>query len=557
MAGFGEAFSRSFENARQNRAVKERDLFKVAYDSYIDKKSSYSAAQTEWNKAMEKGQILAQKYGVQPEAIPEIAKMYKAGYSDSEVDDIVANSKFTVTPNTPLASDVNSTLPVDDQMTAAGLPVPEQAGAINNPVSMPFPAPQQQEQPTNVQTPNPMISQVPQAGNTDLLGGIFGPDGIFKNAGKSDMAQAEGQVMEQTGTTAEQMAQYNQGFQLPENQTKVDWQYTTPGDGKSLTPLEQALGEFGLDGGITDAKVLAANQAAVLWSKSANPKDQERAKRWEAMRPSIEASLQKDLDPEVMKLLQPLTDTFVTQGLKKADMISFAEQAREISDLGKQLDGVALTQVGTLVGGFEGIKREVTTFLNIAGELGRAGSTENDVINSLNQEIANKFNSPELEEIAQVVSLYTAAQIRLSYQAGRLQGQQGNGFSNNDFVQQMKSLAAGSSFKTYDQNLKNFVNTKISEVNNYSRALQTNVPSINYLLSNPDTAPFMDVFGDVELSDAVQAWLAGKETPAVTKPATEWTVGQQALDENDNVIMFKGGDPMDRNNWEIVNKNGR
>ena len=543
MAGFGEGFTRSFENARKNRADKERDLFKVAYDSYIEKKDSYAKSESAWKSAMARGEILAQKYGQGPEVAMKAADWLYKGMSESEVDDMMANSTFTV----PTASEAN---PVDQQMEQFGVAPP-------NPVTMPFPAPQQPaEQPTNVQTPNPMVDAQPLPQSNDLLGNMFGPDGIFKNAGKSDMEQARGDVLQQTGTTEQQMAQYEGGF-TPPSIPNVEWKYTDPNGKGVQTPLERTLGKFGIEGGATEAKVASINAAAAMWAKSADPAERALAAEWEAVRPLIELQLKKDIDPEVMKLLQPLTDTFVTQGLKKADMISFAEQAREISELGKQLDGVALTQVGALVGGFEGIKREVTTFLNIAGELGRAGSTENDVINSLNQEIANKFNSPELEEIAQVVSLYTAAQIRLAYQAGRLQGQQGNGFSNNDFVQQMKSLAAGSSFETYDQNLKNFVNAKISEVNNYSRALQTNVPSINYLLSNPDTAPFMDVFGDVELSDAVQAWLAGKEAPAVTNTNTEWTVGQQALDENDNVIMFKGGDPMDRNNWEVVNKNGR
>lgn len=546
MAGFGEAFSRSFENARQNRAVKERDLFKVAYDSYIEKKDAYSKADTEWSNAMKKGQVVAQKYGIQPEVVPTIAEWYSMGYSDAEVDDMVANSKFTVTPNTPLASDVNSTLPVEDQMTAAGLPMPEEAGAVNNPVTMPMPAPQQPEQPTNVQTPNPMFSQLPQSGNTDLLGGMLGPDGIFKNAGKSDMAKAEGQVLEQTGTTAEQMAQYNSGFQPPANPNTVDWQYTKPNDGKTITPLERTLGEFGLDGGITDAKFMAVESAAKIWANSPNKEDQDRAKRWEALKPAIELQLKDNVDPEVMKLLQPVNSDFMRLATLKADTVVFAEEASKVGQLGAELEGIGLTQVGQVAGWFEGVKREAIAALSLAGSLASQDGSENDVIGLLNKEISSRFNTPELASAGRATALYTAALLRLVYRAGKMQGQEGNGFSNKDFDYILKQLQASSDIGTFTENLQNYVESTLFSTNT---ALETTAssPAVQYLLQHEDTKPFLvDLFVPVQLSQNAQDWM--------NQSTDEYIKGETYLDDEGNSWVFNGGDPNDKNNYTLLGK---
>lgn len=542
MAGFGEGFSRSFENARRNRADKERDLFKVAYDSYIEKKDSYAKSESAWKSAMAKGEILAQKYGQGPEVAMKAADWLYKGMSESEVDDMMANSTFTV----PKASEAN---PVDQQMEQFGVAPP-------NPVTMPFPAPQQ---PTNVQTPNPMVDAQPLPQSNDLLGNMFGPDGLFRNAGKSDMEQARGDVLQQTGTTEQQMAQYEGGF-TPPSVPNVEWKYTDPNGKTTASALEKTLGKFGLDGGVTDAKVASVNTAAAMWAKSADPAERALAAEWEAVRPIVELQLNEEIDPEVMKLLAPMSNVFSDFASRKADTISFVSQIKELAELGAKLDGIALTQVGSAVAGFEGIKKNVVAALQIAGDIARQGGNENDVLASLQEQLTTEFgNAGYTEEIAYTVNQYAAAFIRASYAAGKMQGQQGNGFSNFDFEQNMKSLQAGSSFRSFNDNLVNFASRSISNVNTAAN-INKQIPGVNYLNSNPDTSKFVqDIFAPLEgyFDQSTLDWLAGKSPKEITTDTKVRPMGHVISVNGELLVKINNGPDEDKNNWASYNPKGK
>lgn len=533
MAGFGEGFTRSFERARQNRADKERDLFKVAYDSYIEKKDSYAKSEAAWKSAMSRGEILAQKYGQGPEVAMKAADWLYKGMSESEVDNMMANSTFEV----PTASETNPT--VDQQMTQFGVEPPA------NPVTMPFPAPQQQaEQPTNVQTPNPMVDAQPLPQNNDLLGNMFGPDGIFKNAGKSDMEQARGDVLQQTGTTEQQMAQYEGGF-TPPTIPDVKWKYTDPNGKGVQTPLERTLGKFGIEGGATEAKVASINAAAALWSKSADAKERALAAEWEAIRPLIELQLKKDIDPEVMKLLSPMNETFGKFATQKADTIAFISQIHELSELGSKLDGIALNPVGGVVAGFEGLKNILMSTLQVAGEAASQGVLgENEVINSLTQELTKDLNTAGYtEEVAYVANQYASALIRAAYASGKMQGQQGNGFSNNDFVNNLKSIQSGSSFKSFNDNLVRYANDGMRSVATTAK-INKQLPAVLYLNSNPDTSQYMqEIFTPVEsyLDQSTLDWLDGKSTQQLTESNSIQSVDPSTGD----IWVFRGNPETD------------
>lgn len=548
MAGFGESFANSFNQARNNRAVRERDAFRLAYEDYVNKQESYAKSESAWNNAVAKGETLAKKYGAPQEAALKAAEWYMHGFSDSEVDKMVANSKFSVAPTPELASDINTPEPMDQQMDASGLApeIPVGAGVINNAVTSPLPDPATQDQ-----TPNPMVDVQPQAKNNNLLGGLLGPDGIFKHAGESDVEKARREVAEQAGVTTEEMQKFEGGFKPPST-SGIDWEYTEPDSEKgTLTPLEQALGEFGLEDGITKATFLAADKAALIWSQSANPKDQERAKRWEALKPSIELALQENVDPEVAKLLTGVNNEHFNLATQKAAAITFADEAAQLAELGGELGGIALTQVGGIVGGYEAFKRELFTGLDLISKMANSGASENDVLAALQADLAKRFTGgADTAAIGRAVSLYSSAFVRLAYSAGKMQGQSGNGFSNFDFEQMVKGLQSSSNFETFNANLQNFANESINKVNTIIDTYRT-VPVNLFLMQNEATAPFMGkLLSPVVLTERATKWLTPEEEET-------FTIGEIRYDGKGNPWMYKGGDPKEQNNWAPYNAAGR
>ncbi len=264
MAGFGKAFSNSFENAERARASKEQDAFRVAYDSYVQKQAAYDAEKKTWDKSMTKAEQLAQQYNQPPEAVGEIAKWFAAGWSDEAVEKKVAMAKFAapkaIVPDQ--ASDANNIDPMAAQMGDTGLDpsaAPMDASANNNPVAAPVQANQ----------------------NPDLLGSLTGPDGLFKNMGKSDAEQAQGSVMESVGIDQAQFDQDNQGFTPPESPA-MDVTFSPATE--PVTP-QNLIKELGLENGVNAGKLGSAKAIIGQLKESKEPADIKKVAMFEAMLP--------------------------------------------------------------------------------------------------------------------------------------------------------------------------------------------------------------------------------------------------------------------------------
>lgn len=100
MAGFGKAFSNSFENAQTRKAEKEKDAFRLAYDSFTSKKSSYDKASSEDSAAMKKAQLMIADTGADLSALGETAERIRSGYSDKDVREFLKNNSFAPLPST-------------------------------------------------------------------------------------------------------------------------------------------------------------------------------------------------------------------------------------------------------------------------------------------------------------------------------------------------------------------------------------------------------------------------------------------------------------------------
>lgn len=142
MAGFGSAFSKSYENAADNRAVKEEDTFKLMYSDYIQRRGDREKYNREQAKNVNAAKSYAEAYGANSSAWPKIKEWIDAGMTDTQIAQNIQNGDFITGP-TPPASIAADNAPADastsNQTKASGLapdtiaPVPGAEGASVTP----------------------------------------------------------------------------------------------------------------------------------------------------------------------------------------------------------------------------------------------------------------------------------------------------------------------------------------------------------------------------------------------------------------------------------------
>ena len=84
MESLGSSFSKSFEAARDRRAVKEQDAFRVAYTGFMDQREAYEKARIDDRGRVAAAHTIADRVK-QPDAWQEAYKMLSAGVDPTEV----------------------------------------------------------------------------------------------------------------------------------------------------------------------------------------------------------------------------------------------------------------------------------------------------------------------------------------------------------------------------------------------------------------------------------------------------------------------------------------
>jgi len=561
MAGLGKGFSTSFTNAANNRAAKEQDAFRIAYDQYTKKQEEYKSEESAWTKSLTAAETIVDKYGAPKEYALQVAKMLRSGLSVEYVDEQVKAARFASTPEVTAASDVNATSPVDTQMQDSGLQPaapPEDAGVINNAVTDTAQVQATTAEQPVVETP----SAAPQQ-NTDLLGALIGPNGIFKNAGESDEAGAQRRVREAGGISQEEFDKYNGGFKPPEDTSGLKVTYDT-----GTNTLGHPLEEFGMKDGVTKAKFIAADTEAKSLANSSRPEDKAKVARWEAIKPDLEVALDDKLDPQTKAdLLKPLGESAkqrMEYSLSKAAAKTMAEQGMALAKMAEETDGKVLTATSGAVSLFESIKTEGAAVLDLIGSWG-ADQTANEesVIANAAAEIDKLVGGGQMtKEVAQQYREFTAASIRYIFAVGKSSlGQAGNGFSNKDYENVKNAILASNNKDAFINNLKRLSQEKFAEVDNQALAL-SDTAEIALLLDDETVGPALrKQMAPLETSlvgTPVLEWVNSPMTTATDPLADEaWKPGSLAVDENGNTIVFKGGDPYNANNWLPYNGKAR
>lgn len=434
MQGFGKSFSNSFENAQSRRAVKERDAFQVAYDSFTRNSTQYEADKKADEALINSAKTLVSQAGLPEEAWGEAYKRLKAGFTVEKTDEWLRTNKFTVTPATDAPDEAAAPSTVDGEM--------EQLGQVD-PASA---------------TTDPTMSGDENGGllseqaETATGAAPVAPEGVD---------QANSEVAQAAGVTPEQMAQYDQGYQSPPLPTGVSIE--------TIQAIQDPLVEFGLEDGITDAKLAAAKVRADQFRNSDDPNLQAAAARFDAIIPSIDAALATEggeLDPKL------LIDLMKPSGDLRADIRNQATATQTLASIGLELDTMAketpevLTMTGTGVSGAVSIANEVNTLFSMIGQMGNEGADENAVVSAVKDWEAKLLAQGVPKEIAVQQAQFAALQVRFIYAAGKAMGQQGNGFSNYDFDNIMKSINASNGYPAYSQNLRRLVGERTTEVQN-------------------------------------------------------------------------------------------
>lgn len=521
MAGFGKAFSNSFENAERARASKEQDAFRVAYDSYVQKQAAYDAEKKTWDKSMTKAEQLAQQYNQPPEAVGEIAKWFAAGWSDEAVEKKVAMAKFAapkaIVPDQ--ASDANSIDPMAAQMGDAGLDpsaAPMDASANNNPVAEPVQA-------------NHVAEPVQANQNPDLLGSLTGPDGLFKNMGKSDAEQAQGSVMESVGINQAQFDQVNQGFTPPESPA-MDVTFSPATE--PVTP-QNLIKELGLENGVNAGKLGSAKAIIGQLKESKEPADIKKVAMFEAMLPELELAGDPNKDPivkaEALKLINPLAPELTQLADLKANVKTAVQTGKELAEL-VEANADVLTTVSGGVSGFEGFKTELAAGLDLIGKLGQQGADEQSMLSAVFKEIDAKVGGGQITaEQAQAYREFNAKAIRYIFAVGAAMGVEGNGFSNKDYENIKNSVLTSNNKDAFVNNMKELAKEQLRVVDN--KAISLAQHGNLQLLYNE----FPDIYSSYEQSlMPLSEGLADKNNAMYAEGLMDWVTSPRA----------KAGDPI-------------
>tara|TARA_B100000035_G_scaffold109531_1_gene92965 strand:+ start:2296 stop:4224 length:1929 start_codon:yes stop_codon:yes gene_type:complete len=159
--------------------------------------------------------------------------------------------------------------------------------------------------------------------------------------------------------------------------------------------------------------------------------------------------------------------TSATQAIR-LENINLRDASFKVASAGYELANVAaeFPQVTTATGQaaaiFSSAKTELLTALEFIAGVGATQDEEkgNFITKSRLLQDVNEFfkgdDSSKTDQVSEEVKLFTAAIIRYVYQAGKALGQQGNGFSNQDFNVILRAVKASNNAETFAKNIQQF-----------------------------------------------------------------------------------------------------
>ena len=157
------------------------------------------------------------------------------------------------------------------------------------------------------------------------------------------------------------------------------------------------------------------------------------------------------------------------QSKAMASAVNVALQGYELEKMARQYENV-LTRVGGAQAFLSGVRNELESALNIIGEASKDQTLDQrTVIGEVEKFLEGRFTN---KQEAAIVKEFIAASTRYIFASGKALGQEGNGFSNQDYNNIRDALLNSNDVESFAANLRNFARERLTEASNKAKALR-------------------------------------------------------------------------------------
>lgn len=598
MKGFGEAFSRSWENSANRRAQQEQDIFKMQYQTYLDNIENNRKSESTDRQNARKAKSLAQIHvtGDNSDKLAAATQIYQwlhSGMSDEQiVKAIEAGGTFqfeTAEQNPEMQSQMEQFQTKTNTNTpSVETPEPKQKGGLfGSPYKfdqMNTKAEQKIAQGTG-RTPEEIratLTQPYESGN--LMSAPQGQNIIFTpgvpqrepdkfsnlNTASIELAQAETafkrdpspQNQERFRIAEERMSALQRAEFIQANNEAFSNGFVMPGvDVRLIDPKNPDNVRF--------AKVTRGPNGNLVYAGTGQ---------------AIPENIQiKEFGKEEQERYWELSKSLAEpQKEYNTDSVAFQSIMREAGDMGHLVDitgGAVLSgRIGNLSQWVQGWGGEIITGMEVINRAMSSdeivGSNPDDMFKIV--EMENKIDeliSSGVNDIGTARALYNAKVKILAYKLAAMEGSSGRSLSDREQAIWETLADGGNSPEKFNQNMANLLFSRLDELtasanilNQNNQALEAYEQRFGWRPFKPAQNPEEMIFSDPELKAIYDRYKpydnlgirSSGSNNLTSIPNTIQTqqgpqVGDIIDDGENNKYRFKGGNPNDQNNWELIN----
>lgn len=609
MSGFGPAFSRSFEGARDRAAAERQDTFRMVYDDLVKRREDRDKLTKEDAKAVSRAKALAESVpGLPEEAWMKAYEWTKADLSDAQILENLSTGQFEVGPAAAKADQPDtpaSPSSVDTQMQDSGI------APVAAPAAQVTPASGQRGE---IDTGNPITAFLrKKAGGA----GDFRRDQaiakIAKNTGASEddiRAELDG-TMPTVSSVDSSRVKYTPGAMskdpskfdtITEAQVELDAAVES-GDPRRIQTAERTLKSIITAIDTEEAiKAKHSGKGSALhrivgpngYELHANVYEDGEGK-FRMGEDGKKVYLGEDqqalpVDDNEHKLLDDMTAELKTPfeelAVKKASVESTLQTVARMDDMVKQSGGRVLAD---LPSGFVSWFDRLTKGTDVAIELAQSaasggnaaaqtylegGPVDKDDINRKLSELNGlneKLMSQDMSDLSVQKGIYETQKAIFTYQLASAMGQDGKALSENERKIFAQLASVGTTPEKFRGAMSATLNNMVDAVDSQVRAIPTGSPSLGRYVDQYGTPPasmtppmMSDELNSADDPTIKETWgwirPQKKEAPSKTDgltPASEGTVpGSPPVGTVKSFggknYEFQGGNHKQMTNWKVV-----
>lgn len=511
MAGFGSAFSQSFENARARTAQREDDIFKLTFSQYLKNDEARKEAEKKDALAVKQAKAIAELVpGVnQKAAVAQVYKMLNAGMDQETILEELRKPGVQLDFSKEVRENKQSLEAQTDAVTAPG--------------------------PSNQKEENRQVAEqtgeAPKRWNDNFLGGLFGSPyskgGLGQQGSKEQRAfdKAQTQIAHSTGTTREQVQKTLRGVTPPPGIDTTGLVFTP---GQTITKdeistlnsamIEQAQAQYDLQNNpspaaeermrqadirveaLKRAKMIEAN-AELLATGVVVPGQQVKVITPDgkvtykmATRDQndqiVDAMTQEPIQGQVVplgedeleeysKLAKDISESSNEYQAKVSALSSVMRAAGDMGSLVDQTGGSVLaTRTGNLAQWAQGMGADMSNIVQMYENLKSSGNTvgADEETNYKVEEMEQRINgmiSQGVNDIGTARALYEAKVKILAYKLAAMEGQDGRNLAETERKLFEDLASGGNSPQKFNQNMANIIFSRLDDLKS-DAAMQNN-----------------------------------------------------------------------------------